>query len=143
MSRGGPVAGSASRPSAVPSMEAALRAQIEDLVQRNRTLEHTNKKLVDGIALDADRDKRVTRDNQTKLNAEQRTWREGCNRLLSCHHLAHLRISAKLSAAQIALLKEMELSRQEKVARLHRDFQLTMFRIREGELDAKIEELEE
>jgi hypothetical protein len=37
----------------------------------------------------------------------------------------------------------MELCRQEKVARLHRDFQITMFRIRKGELDAKIEELEE
>ncbi|KAJ7158757.1 hypothetical protein C8R46DRAFT_399748 [Mycena filopes] len=149
MSRGGGPGGG-SRPSPVPSMNASLVAQIDDLVQRNRTLEHTNKKLVDDKALDADRTKRVAREMQTKLseergklNEERGVWREGCNRLLSSHHLAHLRLSAKLSAAQVALLKEMDLSRQEKVARLHRDFQITMFRIREGELDAKVEELED
>ncbi|KAF7330535.1 NFX1-type zinc finger-containing protein 1 [Mycena venus] len=111
-------------------------AQIQDLVQRNRTLEHTNKKLVDEKALDADRNKRARQE-------ERALWREGCNRLLSCHHLAHLRLSAKLSKAEAVLLKEMELCRQEKVARLHRDFQITMFRIREGELETKIEELED
>ncbi|KAJ7931517.1 hypothetical protein B0H13DRAFT_1958559 [Mycena leptocephala] len=133
----------ASRSSAVPSMEASLNAQIEDLVQRNRTLEHTNKKLVDEMALDADRAKRAVRDVQTKWNEDRVVWREGCNRLLSCHHLAHLRLSAKLSNAEAALLKEMELSRQEKVARLHRDFQITMFRIREAELEGKVEDLED
>ncbi|KAJ7603756.1 hypothetical protein DFH06DRAFT_327704 [Mycena polygramma] len=144
MSRGGgPVASSASRSSAVPSMEASLNAQIQDLVQRNRTLEHTNKKLTDEVAIDADRAKRALRDAQTKLNEERAVWREGCNRLISLHHLAHLRLSAKFSNAEAALLKEMELSRQEKVARLHRDFQITMFRIREGELELKIEELED
>jgi chromosome segregation ATPase len=124
-------------------MEASLNAQIEDLVQRNRTLEHTNKKLVDEMALDADRAKRAVRDVQTKWNEDRVVWREGCNRLLSCHHLAHLRLSAKLSNAEAALLKEMELSRQEKVARLHRDFQITMFRIREAELEGKVEDLED
>ncbi|KAJ6531791.1 hypothetical protein B0H19DRAFT_1081751 [Mycena capillaripes] len=144
MSRGGgPVASSASRSSAVPSMEASLNAQIQDLVQRNRTLEHTNKKLADEMAIEADRAKRGVRDMQTKFNEDRASWREGCNRLLSNHHLAHLRASAKLSNVEAALLKEMELSRQEKVARLHRDFQITMFRIREGELEAKVEELED
>ncbi|KAJ7104158.1 hypothetical protein B0H15DRAFT_11769 [Mycena belliarum] len=144
MSRGGgPVATGASRPSGVPSMTASLNAQIEDLVQRNRTLEHTNKKLIDEMALEADRAKRAARDVQAKGQDERLSWREGCNRLLSCHHLAHLRLSARLSVAEAALLKEMELRRQEKVARLHRDFQITMFRIREAELDAQIEELED
>ncbi|KAJ7475850.1 hypothetical protein FB451DRAFT_1173829 [Mycena latifolia] len=124
-------------------MTTSLNAQIEDLVQRNRTLEHTNKKLVDEMALEADRAKRTARDAQAKWQEERLSWREGCNRLLSCHHLAHLRLSARLSTAEAALLKEMELSRQEKVARLHRDFQITMFRIREAELDAQVEELEE
>ncbi|KAJ7284986.1 hypothetical protein C8J57DRAFT_1462058 [Mycena rebaudengoi] len=131
MLRGGGVL--ANGASAVPSVETSLNAQIEDLVQRNRTLDHTNKKLVDELALEADRAKRASRDLQTKWQEDKHTWREGCNRLLSCHHLAHLRLN----------LKEMELCRQEKVARLHRDFQITMFRIRKGELDAKIEELEE
>ncbi|KAJ7170686.1 hypothetical protein C8R43DRAFT_980483 [Mycena crocata] len=127
----------------VPSMEASLNAQIEDLVQRNRTLEHTNKKLLDEMALDSDHTKKVAREFKAEHQEDRRLWREGCNRLLSCHHLAHLRLSAKLSSAEASLLKEMELSRQEKVARLHRDFQITMFRIREGELEAKVEELEE
>ncbi|KAJ6576431.1 hypothetical protein DFH09DRAFT_1149322 [Mycena vulgaris] len=138
---GGPVVSGASP--GVPSMAASLNAQIEDLVQRNRTLEHTNKKLVDEMALDADRAKKAAREVQTKWQEDRLLWREGCNRLLSCHHLAHLRLSAKLSTAESALLKEMELCRQEKVARLHRDFQITMFRIREAELDAQVEELED
>ncbi|KAJ6619753.1 hypothetical protein B0H10DRAFT_2188902 [Mycena sp. CBHHK59/15] len=144
MSRGGGLVGSgASRASGVPSIEASLNAQIEDLVQRNRTLDHTNKKLAEEMALEADRAKRAIRDVQTKWHEEKHVWREGCNRLLSCHHLAHLRLSAKLSSVEAALLKEMELCRQEKVARLHRDFQITMFRHRESELDAKIEKLED
>ena len=69
-------------------------------------------------------------------------WREGCNRLLSSHHLAHLRLSAKLSDAEAALLREMELTRQQNVAKLHRDFQITMFRVRESELEAKVAEVE-
>ncbi|KAJ7274431.1 hypothetical protein B0H12DRAFT_1088706 [Mycena haematopus] len=131
-------------------MEASFNAQIKDLVQRNRTLEernrtleHTvlkNKKLVDEMAIDADRAKKAI---QAEWHEDRVLWREGCNRLLSCHHLAHLRLSAKLATAESALLKEMDLVRQEKVARLHRDFQLTMFRIREGELDTKVEELED
>ncbi|KAJ7494736.1 hypothetical protein B0H11DRAFT_2003165 [Mycena galericulata] len=119
-----------------PSIATSFNVQIDDLVQRNRTLEQINKKLVDEMAADNDHAKRALRDAQT-------VWREGCNRLLSCHHLAHLRLSARLSDAEAALLKEMELSRQEKVARLHRDFQITMFGIREAELDARIEELED
>ncbi|KAJ7903571.1 hypothetical protein B0H14DRAFT_2665439 [Mycena olivaceomarginata] len=122
---------------------ASFEAQLEDLLQRNRTLEHTNKKLADEMALDAHRASKTLRDTEAKWNAERVLWREGCNRLLSCHHLAHLRLSAQLSTVEATLLKETGLWRQEKVARLHRDFQLTMFRVREGELEAKIEELED
>ncbi|KAJ7707707.1 hypothetical protein B0H17DRAFT_528620 [Mycena rosella] len=144
MSRvGGPVANGASRASGVPSMAASYNPHIDDLVQRKRTLEHTNKKLTDEVALEADRHKREVKDLQTQWHEERLSWREGCNRLISCHHLAHLRLSAKLSTAEAALLKEMELCRQEKVARLHRDFQITMFRIREAELDAQVEDLED
>ncbi|KAK7033087.1 putative glycoside hydrolase family 13 protein [Favolaschia claudopus] len=124
-------------------MEAAFNAQIQDLVQRNRTLEHTNKKLVDELALDTDRAKRANRESHAKFDEERVKWREGCNRVVSCYQLAHLRLNAKLSESEYTLLQEMDLSRQEKVARLHRDFQLTMFRIREAELEAKVEELED
>ncbi|KAF8206480.1 hypothetical protein K438DRAFT_1917819 [Mycena galopus ATCC 62051] len=131
-------------------MEASFDVQLKDLVQRNqnleernRTLEHTiskNKKLVDDLASDADRAKKAIR---AEWHEDRVLWREGCNRLLTSHNLAHLRLSDKLATAESSILKEMELCREEKVARLHRDFQLTMFRIREAELEAKIEELED
>ncbi|KAJ7756429.1 hypothetical protein DFH07DRAFT_820539 [Mycena maculata] len=127
----------------VPSIAESLNEQIEDLVQRNRTLEQINKKLADERAVDAERAKRTIRDVQTEWQEERVSWREGCNRLLSCHHLAHLRLSAKLSEVELAVLREMEVTRQERLARLHRDFQITMFGIREAELDTKIEELED
>ncbi|KAJ7227186.1 hypothetical protein GGX14DRAFT_418488 [Mycena pura] len=136
------MASGASRPSGVPSIEVPLNTQIKDLVQRNRTLEHTNKKLADERALDAERAKRAAHELQTQWHEERVLWREGCNRLLSSHHLAHLRLSAKLSDAEAALLREMELTRQQNVAKLHRDFQITMFRVRESELEAKVAEVE-
>ncbi|KAJ7650275.1 hypothetical protein FB45DRAFT_887458 [Roridomyces roridus] len=125
------------------SLANSLNAQIEDLVQRNRSFEHTIHKLREEKDRDVERARREIQDMRKEWTAERTSWREGTNRLLSNHHLAHLRLSAKLSTSESAVLKEMEVIRQEKVARLHRDFQITMFGVRETELEMKIEDLEE
>ncbi|KAF7316837.1 hypothetical protein HMN09_00417000 [Mycena chlorophos] len=134
-----------SRPVArdAPSLQGNLQGQIEDLVQRNRTLEHLNKKLHDELNLNAEAHKRAVHDLKSQFAEERVSVREGCNRILSAHQLAHLRLNTRLVEAEEVALKEADLTRQQKLACLHRDFQLTMFRARESELEARIEELED
>ncbi|KAJ7066958.1 hypothetical protein C8F01DRAFT_1119748 [Mycena amicta] len=137
-----------------PSVEGHMASEIQDLVQRNRTLEHLNKKSADENALSSENHKRAIHDltehhkravHDLKAQSAQfeRTYREGVNRLVSAHQLSHLRLAAKLSEADAAVSKQAELTRQQKLACLHRDFQLTMFRARESDLEVRIEELED
>ncbi|KAF7312268.1 hypothetical protein MIND_00239800 [Mycena indigotica] len=143
---------SVARPS--PSVEGNMMTQIDDLVQRNRTLEHLNKKLGDENALLLEKHKRALHDHteshkrsihdmKVHFNEERVAFREGCNRILSSHQLAHLRLTAKLVETEDVILTETNATRQQKLACLHRDFQLTMFRVRESQLEARIEDLED
>ncbi|KAF8626980.1 hypothetical protein AX15_004573 [Amanita polypyramis BW_CC] len=127
----------------VPTLETSAQAQIDDLVQRNRALEQTNKKLTDQLTSEQRRAKNAVADIQKQLHREQREWREGCDVLVSSHRLAHLRTVAELETAKRKVLQEEKDTRLEKVQRLQRDIRILMFQIREGELEDRIAELEE
>ncbi|KAM6504528.1 hypothetical protein JOM56_001471 [Amanita muscaria] len=126
-----------------PSLEVSHQTQIEDLVQRNRVLEQINKKLTEQLNLEQHRAKEAVAEIQKQLIREQREWREGCDVLVSCHRLAHLRTIADLEAMKSKVYEEEEAMMREKVQRLQRDVRITMFQIKESELDYKIADLEE
>ncbi|KAF7327756.1 hypothetical protein MKEN_00355200 [Mycena kentingensis (nom. inval.)] len=136
-----------------PSVTGGLNAQIEDLVQQKRTLEHMNKKLADDKALEADKHKRAIQELKDRANEERAkakaqleeeraSFRVDCNRLISAHQLAYLRLSSKLADAELAAEREKEVARKESLAVLHRDYKLTKFRVRESDAEARIEQLE-
>lgn len=127
----------------IPSLAASNQAQIDDLVQRNRTLEHTNKKLSDQLALESARAKDAVADIQKQWQLEQREWREGCDVLQSCHRLVQLRSTAALEKERMGTLRELDALRREKAVRLQRDFRLTLFQIRETELEMRIAEIQD
>ena len=128
---------------AVPSLEASNQAQIEDLVQRNRTLEHTNKKLVEEMAREQGRAKEAMLDITHKWEGELALWKEGCEDLLVSYRIVQKQLEVEVEKERSAVIKEMSITREEKLQRLKRDFKITLFQLKEEELERKIEEGEE
>lgn len=129
--------------SAAPSLEASNQSQIDDLVQRNRILELANKKQADESAAIIQKSKDSTLLLQKQWQAGQAEWRHGCDILQSCHRIVQLRSVVEAEKERMNVLKEMDVTRMEKLKRLQRDFRITMFQAREIELEERISELEE
>jgi len=128
---------------AVPSLEASNQAQIEDLVQRNRTLEHTNKKLVEEIAREQVRAKEAMLDVTHKWDANLALWKEACEDIISSYRIVQKQLEVEVEKERSAVIKEMSITREEKLQRLKRDFRITLFQLKEEQLEKQIEEGEE
>jgi hypothetical protein len=130
-------------PSSAPyeAMAVSQQTHIDDLVQKNRTLDHVAKKLKDELILEQMRSKEAAKAIKSQWKTESAEWREGCDSLQACHRIAHLRTLAELDKERLAIVKEKDVARRERVARLQRDYRITMFQVRESELEEMIEEL--
>jgi hypothetical protein len=124
------------------AMVASQQGHIEDLVQKSRTLEHTIKKLREELSLEQTSAKDAVNVVKQQWRAEQKEWHAGCDALQACHRIAHLRTACTLDDERIAVLKEREITRREKLARMQRDYRITMFQAREAELESQIEDLQ-
>ncbi|KAG2038881.1 hypothetical protein BDR03DRAFT_953031 [Suillus americanus] len=124
------------------AMVASQQGHIENLVQKTRNLEHTIKKLNDELSLEQTRAKDTVNVVKQQWRAEQKEWHVGCDALQACHRIAHLRTACALDDERIAVLKEREIARRERLARIQRDYKITMFQVRETELESQIEDLQ-
>jgi hypothetical protein len=122
-------------------MAISQQTHIDDLVQKNRTLDHVAKKLKDELVLEQARSKEAAKAIKAQWQTESAEWREGCDSLQVCHRIAHLRTLAELDKERLAVVKEKDIARQERVARLQRDYRITMFQVKESELEGMIEDL--
>ncbi|KAG1858764.1 hypothetical protein DFJ58DRAFT_295119 [Suillus subalutaceus] len=113
-------------------MVASQQSYIENLVQKTRNLEHTIKKLNDELSLEQTRAKDTVNIMKQQWRTEQKEWHVGCDALQACHGIAHLRTACALDDERIALLKEREIARRERLARIQRDYKITMFQAREA-----------
>ncbi|KDQ24865.1 hypothetical protein PLEOSDRAFT_34132 [Pleurotus ostreatus PC15] len=145
MSKKTPLARPPPRPSStagfVDTMAASQQAHIDQLVQQNRTLQHGVKKLHEELAAEQKRGQQVVQKIQEQWHVERLQWQEGCDTLQACHKLEYLRLTMDLEKEQDSVLKERNRTRLEKVARLQRDFKITMFQARENELERQVEDL--
>lgn len=124
------------------AMVASQQGHIENLVQKTRNLEHTIKKLNDELSLEQTRAKDTVNVVKQQWRAEQKEWHVGCDALQACHRIAHLKTACALDDERIAVLKEREIARRERLARIQRDYKITMFQVRETELESQIEDLQ-
>jgi hypothetical protein len=124
------------------AMVASKQGHIEDLVQKTRNLDHTIKKLRDELSLEQTRAKDAVNDIKQQWRAEQKEWHAGCDALQACHRIAHLKTACTLDNERIAVVKEREITRRERLARIQRDYKITMFQAREAELESRIEDLQ-
>ncbi|KAH9481378.1 hypothetical protein JR316_0005903 [Psilocybe cubensis] len=128
---------------APPSLEAANQAQIDDLVQRNRTLEHTIKKLTDQVSHEQARTRDAVLEIQAKWDANQKLWKEGCEAVLSSYRIVQKKLQVEVETERAAVIREMAITREEKLLRVQRDVKITRFQMREQELERRVEEMEE
>jgi len=127
------------RSDAPPSLEAANQAQIDDLVQRNRVLEHKN----NNLATEITRYKNAIQDIQKGSYEQEKLLREECEDFLAYYRLVQLHTVLALETERLNVLAEQKALREEKLLRLQRDFRVTTFHVKERELEERVLELEE
>lgn len=123
-------------------MAISQQTHIDDLVQKNRTLDHVAKKLKDELLLEQARSREAAKAIKEQWQIESVEWREGCETLQACHRISHLRTHVELERERLAVVKEKDVTRMQIVAKLQRDFRILTFQVRESELERRIEELE-
>ncbi|KAK0480057.1 hypothetical protein IW261DRAFT_1475907 [Armillaria novae-zelandiae] len=118
---------------AVPSLEASQQTHINDLVQRNRSLENAAKLVRDDLDNEKARAKHALSEIHKRWQADQREWREGIDVLLSCHRIVLWRKTIDLQTERLNFLKEEDDIRLGKIARLQRDYRITQFQQSESQ----------
>ncbi|KAK0236046.1 hypothetical protein EDD85DRAFT_839093 [Armillaria nabsnona] len=117
----------------VPSLEASQQTHIDDLVQRNRSLEHAAKLLRDDLDREKARSKHALSEVHKRWKADQKEWHEGVDVLLSCHRIVLWRKTIDLQTERLNFLKEEEDIRLGKISRLQRDYRITQFQQSESQ----------
>lgn len=113
-------------------MIASQKAHIDELVQKTRTLDDTIQHLQDQLS-----------NSRDEWQAELKEWADGCDSLMACHRIAHLRTNVLLAQERVALAHERDLTRRERVAVIQRDYNLILFKAREKELELEADKLKE
>ena len=113
-------------------MITSQQAHINELVQKTRTLDNTIKDLQEQL-----------KDSRAQWQAEHREWIDGCDSLMACHRIAHLRTNVRLAQERVALAHERDTTRRERVAVIQRDYNLILFKAREKELEIEADQLRE
>ena len=142
--------------SAVDPNEAMIASQqkhIDDLVSRNKTLDHTITKLRAAVAQEKEQgadllaeERKRTADAiaqiQERWKEERTEWRDGCESLQASYRIAHLRTAVDLDRERFAVLEAKDALRREKLARMQRDYRLVMFQAKELELEERVAQLQ-
>ncbi|TFK28129.1 hypothetical protein FA15DRAFT_568596, partial [Coprinopsis marcescibilis] len=126
-----------------PSIEASNQTQIEDLVQRNKTLEHHNKKLREQIQQEVDRSKEDLAKLQEEQKRLQSEWQHSCFEMLEVTRIIQQQTLLELEGEKTKVIQEMKITREEKLERLKRDYKIKLFQMREEDLERHIVLLEE
>lgn len=126
----------------IPTLEASNQSQIDDLVQRNRTLEHTNKKLSEQLSQEHSRSKDTILQLQSQWDINQSHWKQTCESLLGSYRITQKHVQVELEKERMNTLKEMKFTRDEKLLRLQRDFKITLFQMKEEELERRVGDVE-
>jgi hypothetical protein len=114
------------------AMIASQKAHINELVQKTRTLDNAIKDLKEQLT-----------NSRAQWQAEHREWIDGCDSLMACHRIAHLRTNVRLAQERVALAHERDSIRRERVAVIQRDYNLILFKAREKELEIEADQLRE
>ena len=126
-----------------PALEASYQSQIDDLVQRNRTLTHTNQKLSSQLDLEVSRSKEAISAIQAQHSGTQDEWKEAFEDVLGSYRIVQRRLEVEVERERMGLLMwGEEAVRRERVARLMWEYKVRLFMMREEEMERRVEEVE-
>lgn len=121
---------------------ATQDAQIAQLVQQNRTLEHTITQLRAELRAEEARAADAINQIRERWKVERKEWQDGCDSLQEKHRLAHLETRVALEHERGYRLEDRAALIAEKTATLLREYKITLFQAKETELVAQVATLE-
>jgi chromosome segregation ATPase len=123
-----------STPTSAPqdAMIASQKTHIDELVQKTRTLDNTIKHLQEQLS-----------NSRGEWQADRKEWVDGCDSLLACYRIAHLRTNVLLAQERVTLAHERDVTHRERIAVIQRDYNLILFKAREKELELEADRLKE
>lgn len=122
-------------------MVAKQQAHIDELVMKNRSLDQMVNKLKGELSTEKARYETSMQQLKHQSKLQQSEWKEGCDSLQSLWRIAHLKAVLELEKERTAVIKLKEDLRLERLARLQRDFRITMFQAKELELEDRLQQL--
>lgn len=132
-------------PSSAPleAMVTKQQTHIDELVTKNRSLETTVQKLHSELASERARNEDGLHKVKAQYDGERTKWKEDEDLLQGLWHISYLREVVKVEYANKTLLDMKDELRLARLATLQRDFQLEMFREKEGQQEDRIAQLED
>ena len=121
---------------------AAQDAQIAQLVQQNRTLEHTLEQLRKELRAEVARGSDAVNQIRERWKEERQEWRDVCDSVQEKHRLAHLETRVALEHERGFRLEDKAQLITEKTATLLCEYKITLFQAKETELVAQVASLE-
>ena len=113
---------------------AAQDAQIAELVEQNRTLNHTLSTLRVQLQEEVVRGTNAVNQIRERRKSERKEWRDGCDSLQERHRLAHLQTRVALEHERGYRIEDRAALVTERAASLLREYKITLFQKRETEL---------
>ncbi|KAF9533791.1 hypothetical protein CPB83DRAFT_902501 [Crepidotus variabilis] len=126
----------------LPSLEASNQSQIDDLVQRNRTLEHTIQTLSAQTTTESLRSKSAIEAIQLEHDAQKLKWKEALEDVLGSYRIVQRRLELEVERERTGKIKEMEEVRRERKERSKREFKLRLWIMDGEEMRQRIEDTE-
>lgn len=129
--------------SPVPSLAAANQSQIDDLVQRNKTLDSMHKKLLDEVKQERERHKAELLKIRDEHDQAREEWRRSTADLLTLCQIHNRNVQLELETEKGKVTQEMIGVREEKLGRINRDYKLKLWELRSEELEQQVTVLQE
>jgi hypothetical protein len=134
-----------STPTSAPyeAMTRSQQAHINELVQKNRTLELSNKRLEEDVNRERELGEEALQRALARWRTESQDFKDGCESLNSFNRIMQLRTTVQLEQERISTLEAVEAARRVRLVQLQKEYRLTMSEASEAELRAKIDKIED
>ncbi|KAI0078810.1 hypothetical protein K474DRAFT_1706202 [Panus rudis PR-1116 ss-1] len=129
-------------PSGAKPPEQKTQYRVEELLVKIRTLEHTIDKNKAALVSEETRSKEAMQKVQQTWKKEREDWKAGCDAIQAAHRINFLTATVDLEKQKSLLLEQKDELRRERLARMQRDFRLTLFQIEESRQEDRIAQLE-
>lgn len=134
-----------STPSSAPleAMVEKQQAHIEELVMKNRTSEQQIQKMKGELSTERQRHDGLIQQLKQQQHEQIKQWKDGYESLQRLWRIACLRQDLEVNKERTNVLKMKKELREERLAKVQRDFRISTFQTKEMELEDRIYALQD